>query len=45
MCDIEAAAWRIPAHGSLTEPGRSSSLEITCPDLKQRSLSLELLGG
>ncbi len=32
MCDIEAA-WRgaFLAHGSLTEPGRSSSLEITCP--------------
>lgn len=32
MCDCEAA-WRgaILAHGSLTEPGRSSSLEITCP--------------
>lgn len=32
MCDCEAA-WRgaFLAHGSLTEPGRSSSLEITCP--------------
>ena len=32
MCDIEAA-WRgaFLAHGSLTEPGRSSSLEVTCP--------------
>ncbi len=31
-CD-SAAAWRgaFLAHGSLTEPGRSSSLEITCP--------------
>jgi len=31
-CDCEAA-WRgaFLAHGSLTEPGRSSSLEITCP--------------
>lgn len=31
-CDIEAA-WRgaFLAHGSLTEPGRSSSLEVTCP--------------
>jgi DNA-binding protein WhiA len=31
-CDAEAA-WRgaFIAHGSLTEPGRSSSLEITCP--------------
>ena len=32
ICDSEAA-WRgaFLAHGSLTEPGRSSSLEITCP--------------
>ena len=32
MCDAEAA-WRgaFLAHGSLTEPGRSSSLEVTCP--------------
>jgi DNA-binding protein WhiA len=32
LCDCEAA-WRSAflAHGSLTEPGRSSSLEITCP--------------
>ncbi|CAN5352521.1 DNA-binding protein WhiA [soil metagenome] len=31
-CD-SAAAWRgaFLAHGSLTEPGRSSSLEVTCP--------------
>lgn len=31
-CDA-GAAWRgaFLAHGSLTEPGRSSSLEITCP--------------
>lgn len=31
-CDAEGA-WRgaFLAHGSLTEPGRSSSLEITCP--------------
>ncbi|MDT7577693.1 MAG: cell division protein WhiA, partial [Pseudonocardiales bacterium] len=31
-CDA-AAAWRgaFLAHGSLTEPGRSSALEITCP--------------
>jgi cell division protein WhiA len=31
-CDAEAA-WRgaFLAHGSLTEPGRSMSLEITCP--------------
>jgi hypothetical protein len=32
LCDA-AASWRgaFIAHGSLTEPGRSSSLEITCP--------------
>ncbi len=32
LCDA-AASWRgaFLAHGSLTEPGRSSSLEITCP--------------
>ncbi|MGI9093235.1 MAG: DNA-binding protein WhiA [Mycobacteriales bacterium] len=32
MCDA-VAAWRgaFLAHGSLTEPGRSSSLEVTCP--------------
>jgi len=32
LCDSEAA-WRgaFLAHGSLTEPGRSGSLEITCP--------------
>ena len=32
LCDCEAA-WRgaFLAHGSLTEPGRSSSMEITCP--------------
>lgn len=32
MCDAESA-WRgaFLAHGSLTEPGRSSSLEVTCP--------------
>jgi DNA-binding protein WhiA len=32
LCDCEAA-WRgaFLAHGSLPEPGRSSSLEITCP--------------
>jgi len=32
MCDAEAA-WRgaFLAHGSLTEPGRSSSLEVTAP--------------
>lgn len=32
LCDC-TAAWRgaFLAHGSLTEPGRSSSLEITCP--------------
>jgi len=32
LCDAEAA-WRgaFLAHGSLTEPGRTSSMEITCP--------------
>jgi DNA-binding protein WhiA len=32
LCDC-VAAWRgaFLAHGSLTEPGRSSALEITCP--------------
>ncbi len=32
LCDCEAA-WRgaFLAHGSLTEPGRSMSLEVTCP--------------
>src|SRR4051794_22051868 len=32
MCDAEAA-WRgaFLAHGSLTEPGRSMALEVTCP--------------
>ena len=32
MCDA-VAAWRgaFLAHGSLTEPGRSAALEITCP--------------
>ncbi|GAA1232106.1 MULTISPECIES: DNA-binding protein WhiA [Janibacter] len=32
QCDA-VAAWRgaFIAHGSLTEPGRSSSLEVTCP--------------
>ena len=32
LCDC-VSAWRAAflAHGSLTEPGRSSSLEITCP--------------
>ncbi|MGB2969366.1 MAG: DNA-binding protein WhiA, partial [Candidatus Nanopelagicales bacterium] len=32
LCDVEAA-WRgaFLAHGSLTEPGRSSALEVTCP--------------
>lgn len=32
QCDA-TAAWRgaFLAHGSLTEPGRSSSLEVTCP--------------
>jgi hypothetical protein len=37
VCDAEAA-WRgaFLAHGSLTEPGRSSSLEITCPGPRRR---------
>ena len=32
VCDAEAA-WRgaFIAHGSLTEPGRSSAMEVTCP--------------
>jgi len=32
VCDAEAA-WRgaFIAHGSITEPGRSSALEVTCP--------------
>ncbi|HVX44995.1 MAG TPA: DNA-binding protein WhiA [Mycobacteriales bacterium] len=32
ICDAEAA-WRgaFLAHGSLTEPGRSSAMEVTCP--------------
>ncbi len=32
VCDAEAA-WRgaVLAHGALTEPGRSSSMEVTCP--------------
>jgi cell division protein WhiA len=32
MCDAESA-WRgaFLAHGSLTEPGRSSALEVSCP--------------
>ncbi len=32
ICDCEAA-WRgaFLAHGSLTEPGRSTALEVTCP--------------
>lgn len=32
LCDAQSA-WRgaFLAHGSLTEPGRSSSLEVTCP--------------
>jgi DNA-binding protein WhiA len=32
LCDSESA-WRgaFIAHGSLTEPGRSSALEVTCP--------------
>ena len=33
LCDSEAA-WRgsFLAHGSLTDPGRSSSLELSCPE-------------
>ncbi len=32
LCDAEAA-WRgaFLAHGSITEPGRSSAMEVTCP--------------
>ncbi len=43
MCDVESA-WRgaFLAHGSLTEPGRSSSLEITCPGPEA---ALALVGG
>ncbi|NHN54913.1 DNA-binding protein WhiA [Calidifontibacter sp. DB0510] len=43
MCDAEAA-WRgaFLAHGSLTEPGRSSSLEVTCPGPEA---ALALVGG
>ena len=35
LCDCEAV-WRgaFLAHGSLTEPGRSSALEITCPNME-----------
>jgi DNA-binding protein WhiA len=31
--DVAAAVWRgaLLAHGSLTDPGRSSSLEVSCP--------------
>jgi DNA-binding protein WhiA len=31
--EVAAAVWRgaLLAHGSLTDPGRSSSLEVTCP--------------
>ena len=43
VCDVEAA-WRgaFIAHGSLTEPGRSSSLEVTCPGPEA---ALALVGG
>ena len=43
VCDAEAA-WRgaFLAHGSLTEPGRSSALEITCPGPEA---ALALVGG
>ena len=35
LCDCEAV-WRgaFLAHGSLTEPGRSSALEINCPNME-----------
>jgi DNA-binding protein WhiA len=41
LCDAESA-WRgaFLAHGSLTEPGRSSALEITCPG-PEAALALE----
>src|SRR5208337_2329596 len=41
-CDCEAA-WRgaFLAHGSLTEPGRSMALEITCPGAHQAVLAWE----
>ena len=37
IADAEAA-WRgaFLAHGSLTEPGRSSALEVSCPGLRRR---------
>jgi len=43
ICDAEAA-WRgaFLAHGSLTEPGRSSAIEITCPGPEA---ALALVGG
>lgn len=43
ICDAEAV-WRgaFLAHGSLTEPGRSSSLEITCPG---HEAAMALAGG
>lgn len=43
ICDAESA-WRgaFLAHGSLTEPGRSSALEITCPGPEA---ALALVGG
>ncbi len=42
-CDAEAA-WRgaFLAHGSLTEPGRSAALEVTCPGPEA---ALALVGG
>ena len=42
-CDAEAA-WRgaFLAHGSLTEPGRSASMEVTCPGPEA---ALALVGG
>ena len=43
VCDA-AAAWRgaFLAHGSLTEPGRSCSLEVTCPGPEA---AMALVGG
>jgi DNA-binding protein WhiA len=39
--DVSAAAWRgaFLAHGSLTEPGRSMAMEVTCPG-SEAALSL-----
>ena len=45
LCDAEAA-WRgaFLAHGSLTEPGRSSSLEVSCPGDYGQEAVLALTG-